>query len=166
MSPIFKGPIFVSHRTAAKRQRALTALPVARGVVNEQDFLQGSGRATRDEVATGRRMGKTLTTMAEKHRRAIKPLLTPDEIATSLNESKAIREEAEKIVATFGRGSIARAEEDLRFVIDERKEMSPQDFEGITDYLRGRMDLQSFISTEKNSDWFWEYSKEQSRDRQ
>jgi hypothetical protein len=50
MSPIFKGPIFVSHRTATKRQRALTDLPVARGVVNEQDFLQESGRATRDEV--------------------------------------------------------------------------------------------------------------------
>lgn len=53
MSPIFKGPLFVSHRTAAKRQRSLTALPVARGVVNEQDFLQGSGRATRDEVKQG-----------------------------------------------------------------------------------------------------------------
>jgi len=63
MSPIFKGPIFVSHRTARKRQRAFTDLPVARGVVNEQDFLQGSGRATRIDVAAGRRTGKTWTTM-------------------------------------------------------------------------------------------------------
>lgn len=112
--------------------------------------------------------------MAEKHRRAIKPLLTPDEIATSLNESKVIREEAAKIVATFGRGSIARAEEDLRFAIreyshepltadeiteigiDECKEVTPQDIEKITELLRGRMDLQSFISTE-NSDWLREF---------
>lgn len=64
MSPIFKGPLFVSRRTATKRQRALTALPVARGVINEQDFLaQRSGRPTRDEVAAGRRTGKTWTSM-------------------------------------------------------------------------------------------------------
>lgn len=55
MSPIFKGPIFVYHRTAAKRQRSLTALPVAHGVVNEQDFLeQRSGRPTRDVVKQGK----------------------------------------------------------------------------------------------------------------
>lgn len=62
-TPIFKGPLFASHRVATKRQRAFTALPVAHDVINEQDFLQESGRPTRDEVATGRRMGKTLTTM-------------------------------------------------------------------------------------------------------
>lgn len=55
MSPIFKGPLFASHRTATKRQRSFTALPVARGVVNEQDFLlQGPGRPTRDEVKQGK----------------------------------------------------------------------------------------------------------------
>lgn len=54
MSPIFKGPLFVSRRTATKRQRSFTNLPVAHGVINEQDFLQGSGRATRDEVKRGK----------------------------------------------------------------------------------------------------------------
>lgn len=54
MSPIFKGPIFAPPRAATKRQRALTDLPVARGVVNEQDFLQGSGRPTRDDVKQGK----------------------------------------------------------------------------------------------------------------
>lgn len=55
MSPIFKGPLFASRRASMKRQRALTDLPVARGVVNEQDFLeQRSGRATRCEVKQGK----------------------------------------------------------------------------------------------------------------
>lgn len=47
--------------------------------------------------------------------------------------------------------------------IDECKEMTKEDFEEITDCLRGRMELQSFISTE-NSDWLREYSKEQGKD--
>lgn len=50
-------------------------------------------------------------------------------------------------------------------VMDECKEVSPQDIEKITDYLRGRMELQSFIQTEK-SDWLREYAKEQSHDHQ
>lgn len=106
MSPIFKGPIFASHRQHYKaKQRAFTALPVARGVVNEQDFLeQRSGRPTRHNLDT--------------------------------------------------------------IVVDECKEVTPQDIEKITELLRGRMDLQSFISTEKNSDWFWEFVKEESDDHQ
>lgn len=55
MSPIFKGPLFVSHRAATKRQRVLTDLPVARGVVNEQDFLAvRPGRPTRVDVKQGK----------------------------------------------------------------------------------------------------------------
>lgn len=49
--------------------------------------------------------------------------------------------------------------------VDECKEFTLEDSGKITELLRGRMDLQSFISTE-NSDWLREYAKEQSHDRQ
>jgi len=52
---------------------------------------------------------------------------------------------------------VMRAKNNLKIIaIDECKEMTKEDFEEITDYLRGRMDLQSFISTE-NSDWLREF---------
>lgn len=60
-APIFKGPLFPARKA---RQRTLTALPVARGVVNEQDFLAvRAERPTRDEVVAGIRTGKTFTAM-------------------------------------------------------------------------------------------------------
>lgn len=49
--------------------------------------------------------------------------------------------------------------------IDECKKMTKEDFEEITELLRGRMELLSFISTE-NSDWLRKFSKEQDNERQ
>jgi hypothetical protein len=43
---IFKGPLFASHRS---RQRSLTELPVARGVIDAQSFVK-SERPMIDEV--------------------------------------------------------------------------------------------------------------------
>lgn len=75
--------------------------------------------------------------------------------------------------AQKGREATLKAIEAMRtknnlelIVVDECKEMTKEDSEKITDYLRGRMELQSFISTEKNSDWFWEFVKEESDDHQ
>ena len=55
MPPIFKGPLF-SHRKSKRPNETLTAFPVARGVVDEEDFLnQKAGRPTRKDLEMQRK---------------------------------------------------------------------------------------------------------------